>query len=104
MLVSSDSAIVLPPTRLIEFNPSTPSDPIPVSRIPIHRFLKTFAAEKNKTSIEGMQKLPKVPFFNLMQGILNKAASLFDEISLLCREVEDDSLPLSIFPEDLSFQ
>ncbi len=40
----------------------------------------------------------------IKNGVFNKAASLFGEISLLCKEIEDDSLPLSVFPEDLSFQ
>ncbi|MFX1573926.1 MAG: hypothetical protein ACFFB0_14355 [Promethearchaeota archaeon] len=42
--------------------------------------------------------------YYIKNGVFNKAATLFGEISILCKEIEDDSLPLSIFPEDFSFQ
>ncbi|MFX1313845.1 MAG: hypothetical protein ACFFHD_14745 [Promethearchaeota archaeon] len=40
----------------------------------------------------------------IKNGIFSKTASLFGEISLLCKEIQDESSPLSIFPEDLTFQ
>jgi len=53
-----------------------------------------------KPLLEVMLKMEKVEQYK-KSGVFEKAASLFGEISVLCKEIENDSPSLNLFLENL---
>ncbi|MFW9939970.1 MAG: hypothetical protein ACFFFT_02940 [Candidatus Thorarchaeota archaeon] len=53
-----------------------------------------------KPLLETMLKMEEADQYK-KNGVFKKAASLFGEISVLCKEIEDDSLSINLFLDNL---